>query len=511
MPLRQALRLSSGIRPAALVLGVVLATGLAGGIPVALAQEEEGGLRLRLTLSPSVVWRDNPDLVADPGPAEAALRAGIDLGFSSVTRTQALRFSASGAFDTDEEVGRDGISDPLLRLSYALTGANARFDAFATYRESDLDDRNFSLDLDGDGIDDDDPVITFSGGFREDLRYGFGFETGLEAPFGFRIDASRRERSYADTTDPELTDSEETEVSALVRFRIDPRITLRITASQTVFEDQDADETRRTTTKAGVGGSFALSPVLTLEADITQDRVETERLSGDSLREGTGFDFALVRDMPNGTLSAEVSRDIDQNGNRDDLRVTREMTLANDAALSFAVGLGRSEDLDFRALAQLSYDQPLKNGRIGARLSQEVRSTDDDEAIVDTRFSANWSRELTPTTALALNVGLTNLEALDPAGQDRRRTSVGLDLVRQLSPRDSLRAGFDISELEISGPGGSSSEERVDIDMSYSRLLVEDWSLVASYAYSARTDTGAAGRYGNTVSLGLQKTFDIRP
>jgi hypothetical protein len=215
--------------------------------------------------------------------------------------------------------------------------------------------------------------------------------------------------------------------------------------------------------------------------------------------------------MPNGTLSAEVSRDIDQNGNRDDIRVTRAMTLANDAALSFAVGLGRSEDLDFRALAQLSYDQELKNGRIGAQLSQEVRSTDDDDAVVDTRFSANWSRELTPTTALALDLRLTDLEALDPAGQDRRRTSIGLDLVRQLSPRDSLRAGFDVSELEISGPGGSSSEERVDIDMSYRRLLVEDWSLVASYAYSARTDTGAAGRYGNTVSLGLQKTFDIRP
>lgn len=507
MPLRQALRL----RPAALVLGSTLVAGLAGGIPVALAQEGEGGLRLRLTLSPAVIWRDNPDLVADPGPAEVALRTGIDLGFSSVTRTQSLRLSASGAFDTGEDAGRDGIVDPLLRLTYALTGANARLDAFATYRQSDLDDRNFSLDLDGNGIDDDDPVITFSGGFREDLRYGFGLETGLEAPFGVRIDASRRERSYSQTTDPELTDSEETQVSALARFRIDPQITLRVTASQTVFEDQDADETRRTTTKAGIGGSFALSPVLTLEADISQDRVETERLSGDSLREGTGFDLALVRQMPNGTLSAEVSRDIDQNGNRDDIRVTRALTLANDAALSFAVGLGRSEDLDFRALAQVSYDQPLKNGRIGARLSQEVRSTDADEVVVDTRFSANWSRDLTPTTALALDLRLTDLEALDPAGQDRRRTSIGLDVVQQLSPRDSLRAGFDISELEISGPGGDSSEERIDLDMSYRRLLVQDWSLVASYAYSARTDTGAAGRYGNTVSLGLQKTFDIRP
>lgn len=483
------------------------AAGTAGGPTTGT-----GGLTLRLTFTPAITWRDNPDFVANPaGGAETTLGTGFALGFLSQTRTQKLSFSASGFYDTDTDVGRDGLVDPQLRFNYSLDGANARVTAFASYRQLDLDDSRFTLDIDGDGIDDQDPVITASGGFREEASYGIGLQTGLRSPFGLAFDLTRRDRNFADTIDPTLFDFTETTAALQASFRINPSATVRLTSSRKLYEAEDTVATERTTTKTGVGASLLFSPVLRLDADLTQDRVETETTGGTTVREGTGLDLALTRTMPNGTLSGQFVSSVDQNGRRETLIARRSLTLPDAGALTLGFGAARAGS-ETRPLVELAYARGLKNGQIAISFDRTLRSSSTSStATVDSTLNASWTRDLGPVTVLSVDLTWADADALPAGAQDRTRTQVGVGVNHALSPVDSLSANVLFGTVEFSGTGTTTTEERFDLGLDYRRTLPRNWALVASYDYRARTGDAIAGRFSNTVSLGLQKVIDLKP
>ena len=124
--------------------------------------------------------------------------------------------------------GANTFDDRSARLGYQRQGLNTALSFGANYSLSSVEardpfDRNRFL-LDEDLPEDEEPVfeedpldetdLSQDRGDREEIGAQFRFETGLNDPLGVVLTGSYRERSFTDTTDPDLFDSETFTLSA---------------------------------------------------------------------------------------------------------------------------------------------------------------------------------------------------------------------------------------------------------------------------------------------------------
>jgi hypothetical protein len=135
------------------------------------------------------------------------------------------------------------------------------------------------------------------------------------------------------------------------------------------------------------------------------------------------------------------------------------------------LGVTRPEGGDWAPVGDLSWSHNLPDGRITARLSRSVSTTNDDEEA------------------------LTTLVAL---GYDHRINAVS-DL------------GFKLSYAAIDQTGTDPSVSRASLSATYSRALTADWNMSFGLAYQLRDQAGAGQASSETVFLGLSRRFDWRP
>lgn len=498
-------------RPAVAAAGV-LAVGF---VSIASAQQDRGagGKTLLVSVGQSLRYSDNIDLVSDPDDSVLLARTDLGVAFSSVTRTQSFRLSFGGAF----EAGTDGstdLSDPYVRASYAIEGANSRLNASATYTRIEIDDafRQGVVVLPGD---DDEPIsetARIEEGVRTDRNYTLGFETGLRAPVGFQLNLSSRTRRYSDTTSTNLFDSDTRRADALVLFRIDPQVTARVTASYSRYEAEDTDQTDRRETAYGVGVAMNVTPTLTLDASLRQQEIRTLRTSGDRETDGLAYGLDVNRSLRNGLIAVNFLSEPTLNNRRNTLRATRSMALRNDGALSYGVGVTHTEGLGTEPLFTLAYSVPLKRGGVSFGFSQEARTDEeDDEAVILTRVTANYDFALTNTLNWSLGASASDVNAREDTGEDRRSISLRTNLNGQISDISSWSAGLSLSDIDITDLAGNDSERRYGIQLAYRRVLAQDWDMVARYDYTKIDDSGTSDRSSNAISIGLEKTFAFRP
>lgn len=503
----------------------LLAAGIAGGLAtVAASQEGLGGKTLRLTLGQSLQYSDNIDLVANPDN-DGVLRSSTRLGlsYSDVTRTQSFRFNTGGAYEIDSD-GESGLNDPFATLSYALTGANSRLNFSADYRETDLDDVFASQALipvtDGDGDADPVPdagtpvndVAQIENGDRINTSYGIGFETGLQSTVGLQLNFLERARRFSGVVDPDLFETRDRRADLRLTFRIDPQITARFTASGRRFTAEDTDGIDRTETSAGVGVTFNLTPVTTLDLSLGYSRTEVERNTGDTIADGITYGGTLSRVLPNGTIGVDFSSTETTNGRRNTLRANRAMTLPRDATLSYGIGVSKTDGFSSEPLFTLAYAKPLKRGRFGLAFSQEARTDEEeDDAVILTQLSANYALALSPTVNWLVSAGLNDVSAKSDTGEDRRRINLSSNLNGQINDVSSWSAGITFSETDTSSALDDEEQRRYGVQLAYRRALAREWDMVARYQHTSIVDSDAEDRRSNAVSLGLEKTFSFRP
>ena len=490
---------------------VVLAVGL---VSIASAQSEGrlGGKTVAITLGQSLRYSDNLDL--DPPPTDSVLQSVTSLGVAvnSITRTQSFQLGFGGAFEADTD-GDTDFADPYLRMSYALEGANSRLSASANYTRFDIDDAfTQSTPI---STDPDDPVsgtARIEDGIRTDRGYSLGFETGLRSPLGFRLDLASRSRRYSDTTNAGLYDTDTRSADALVRFRIDPAVTARATASWRHYEAEDSDQTDRRETSYGVGLAVALSPTLSLDASLRQQNIETRRLSGTRETDGLAYGLDLTRSLRNGLVAVSFDSQPTLNDRRHTLRATRSMSLRRDGTLSYGIGLTKTEGLSTDPLFSLAYVQPLKRSNLSIDFSQEARTDEeDDAAVILTRLGASYNMELTETLTWSLGASLSDVDARQATGEDRRRLDLRSTVSGQLTATSTWSAGLSLSDTESSDAAGSDNERRFGIQLAYRHALAQDWDMVARYEHTRITETTTPDRRSNAISIGLEKSFAFRP
>ncbi len=496
----------------------VLAAGVAvvGLVSVAAAQDGLGGKTLRVTVGQTLKYSDNIDLVANPTGDILRASSSVGLAYSDITRTQTFRFSTGGSYDVDSD-GQTDLSDPYVQLFYGLEGANSRLNLSADYIRTNLDDAFSTVVLTPPGgtpgIDPVTGIALIEGGVRTNTDYAFGLETGLQSNIGFRLDLSERSRRYSQTLNPDLYATKDRRIGVLTTFRIDPQITARLTADARDYTSEDLDQTQRTETSVGAGVLFNVAPDMTLDLSLSQERIDVERLSGNTFTEGLGYAASLDRTLRNGTIGIDFTSDPTVNGRRSTLRANRAMSLPREGTLSYGIGVTKTDGLSAEPLFSLAYAQPLKLGRFGVELSQEARTDEeDDTSVIVTRLSANYAAPLTPTLNWSVNAGVDNVSTQGSVvGEDRRRINLRSDLSGQINDISSWSAGLTFSDTRTTSPGVSEQQRRYGLQMAYRREVAKDWDMVARYQHTTVLDTTAADRRSNAISLGLEKTFEFRP
>jgi hypothetical protein len=428
--------------------------------------QEQGGALATFGLSFGGEYKSN-----DPGEGESSFTTGLSFGLSSATRTQSFGLSADGQFVFDE----DGFEfeNPGLDLDYARANRSTAFDIGLSYSIRDVEGEFEVIDpvteVVTDLIDDD--------GTLESIRLNAGLETGRDAPFGTETRFSYTERSYTDTSDPDLDDLESWQIGTTLRFDVDPRISLRTSASYRETQEDDAAQTESRTTRFGIGGTFLIDPLWTASLDLGYSRFETEEddIFGNRVlteEDGVGASLSVTRQFRDGTLALALAREVSDIGAEDSLRVFRNRVLANGGELAWSLGAVSFPNGDTAPIASASYAMPTPRGSFSVSLDQATAVNSDDDSVVSTSVALDYNETINASSGWSLNGSLANVEVVGDEDGGQTRAQMGI---------------------------------------SYNHALTRDWDLSAALSHRITYEDGEEDDSASTLSLSLERSFSFRP
>lgn len=423
--------------------------------PLALAaQDGPGGASAELSFTERLLWEDG----------ETSLRSDLGLAYSSQTRSQRFSFDGFASLDKLRSDGEAAdVVDPRVSLTYGLENRNTALDFALRYRSTDVS----SLVLD-EGLD--VPALVLDDGTRTNLSARLGLELGREAPFGASLSLGYASTEYTDTTSALLLDSQTLDGTLRLRFDIDQRISSHITLTASDLDRDGGTDVRRET--LSFGATMAVNQALDAEIDIGTTRVTQDGAIPRQVDEGMFYSLGLTRTLTNGTLAGTLVSDLNENGRRTTLQVTRAMDLPN-GALRFGAGLSQNDttNSDVRPLVNLAYTRDLPRGRI------------------DIDFSQNFGS--------------------DSVGNETLNSALQLRLQQDLTARDRLSARVGLRRADRSG--GALDTRSVDFGVDYARDLTSDWAFVSGYTHTRRTDSGGGEEIDDTFFVGLRTSLAWRP
>jgi hypothetical protein len=390
----------------------IAATGILLALGTGIAAAQTGSGRL-LTFGTTLGAVADDNLGLDRESAGNTLRANARFDLALLLATPLQQLSLSGdvgarAVDRPDGVGEgdvlDGLADPSLQFAYTRAVPQASLDVTGFARQANIAflepfDRGLDDPLILDDLDDLDARR------RSGTRLSYGLDATLAlrrtSPFGITLSAGTNAQRYSDVTDAELTD--EDRVRAGVGFRLDLTQTTRATVNLGYSGFTDAGDTdgRRDTFSLGMGVSQQRrGGTVGVDASV----VSTE--------DGTRLGFSLDRSvaLPLGTLG-------------------------------FSLGATRGDSGDIYPTASLNLVRQLPDGTLTADLSQSLRSGSDDRQRRVTAVSVGYARDLTPLSSLGVNLAYlasddTGTNATESFG------SLGVDLRRTLTEDWNLNLGL---------------------------------------------------------------------
>ena len=438
------------MKQAGLALTVTALAGLATGP----GRAQDGGLTVTAGFGQFLRWNDDSD---------ARLSTDLSFGVTSATRNQTLDLGATGRLDLTEE----GLSadDYGLELSYGRRSANAALSAEATLQQTDISSAFFVVNDDFTAID-----LVSDTGTRTDLSAALSLQTGLDSPVGFGLDLNTRQTRYDGTSDPDLFDVDRYDIQASASFEIDPRITLEAGLGYSETET-NGNGTDRETRSVSAGAALAVSPRLTVGADVVWDEILLRDTGGETRQDGIGATVQAEWVLPAGSLSATLSNRVEANGRRTRAEITRAFELPT-GALSLTFGLA-----------------------------------DDKESDLSTLFGATYSQDLTPT--LAFGASVDQEIVLDADADDIRRTRAAASVSYQATPTARLSAGLDYFDVTALGDGEDS--QRLSATASIDRALTEDWNLTGGVSLVRTASDTDGTEQTRDIFLGLTRDVTWRP
>jgi hypothetical protein len=442
----------------------IAAGAASGAVLVAMGvQAQDQGTLVTLGLSFGGQYSAN-----DPAADDYSLSTRLSFDLRSSTRQgQSFGLSADGRLVLDED--GFGFDRPGLSGDYAFTNRSTALRFGASFREQDVDGETPVLDPDTlsvvDFIEDD--------GTRQTLGLTASLQTGLDARFGTDTRLSYNARRFTGTSDPGLTDLDTWQASTALRFEIDPRFTLRGSASYRQSEEEDAANTERRTTRVGIGADLALDRLWSATVDLSYSRIETERdIIGTTRTEGGGFALGIDRAFRTGTLGVSLARQITETGPEDSLRLRRELDLANGGSLAWSLGVVSFDNGETSPIGSIAYSAPTPRGNFSVNLQQSTAVNSDDLSTVRTILGITYGEEITATSGWSLNGSLASVDVVGSSADDQLRAEIGLG---------------------------------------YNHALTDDWDLSTRLRHRVTYEGGDRDTSASILSFSLERSFSFRP
>jgi hypothetical protein len=411
---------------------------------------------------------------------ESELRTGFDLGLSTATRTQLLRFSGNFGLTVPlDDLDTTDFDDPRYELEYLRDNGQSRISANAFFETTDVDGTAVVFDPGADLGDFDEIDLIEDEGTRERRQLSLGLEWGLQDPVGGTLFYNLDEIDYRDTSDPDLVDSRSTEISGSLRADADRTLRFVLDASRRLTEEDSTafnPETKTERLRAGLGLAWQMTPVLGLDGRLGWSEItETQTIGGIDFvdeEEGSELALAFTLDRPNGTWALGYDRALTSVGTQDTLQLTRQVGLPRGAVVTASLGMHHMPSGETYAIGAFDYGRDTRRGRINLSARRDAEVNSDNLEVLRNQIRASYSEDLPDGARWTVSASFFQSDYTDPAEADVATSQLSLNYARPLTADWELSSGIRLSETH---------EEGTDTDRS------------------------------TTVFIGLERQFRLRP
>lgn len=428
-------------------------------------------------------------LIAD----ERNTRLGSDvaLNVTSQSRNTRLSFLLGGGVDLRFDTTDITFERPTTRLEYVWDNGDTELSTLVRFRRAPvfglvptdtagtgpgvitLVDSNGNLQTQNDF---DDVDLVRDDGEREDLRYGVALEMFKQSSVGAGFEYAYNGRRFFDTADPDVFDTDNTDVRGFIRFTFNPRADARITYEMLDYEAFGAGETQRETTRLGADLTWRLTPILRFNLGVGNAEVDTEvnDTAGGrvrTLQDGSEFDFTVAYDRPNGRYTFSTSRGITSTGALDEYSFGRLITFKN-GQLSANIGISEFESGESTPTYSVAYSRDTRRGSFDISARQSAGLSADNDDVTFTSLSASYTESISQSASLTFAATYSASDLVD----------------------------FDTGDTD-----------RSEFGVTYRQDLTREWDFAAGFSYSASNETGADSTDNNTLFFNLERSFAVRP
>ena len=423
--------------------------------------QDQGGVTSQVVVSPTVEYTDNPGFSGRADDSNYRFQTDVDAVYSTETKGSVLALSLGGRVSAGLNDGDVEFENARLGFDYGVENRSTALSTRYRFRESNVS---------ASELDEDLAEVFVGTGKRQSTDFSASYEGGRDAPVGTSLSYRLQATSFADTSDPDLFDTDLSTVRAEVILRPSARYDVSLGLNLTDYEAEDSVSTERESFGYRLGFNGDLTPTLNLGVGIAYDESDTTTTAGDESFDGFGYDVELTSEQPTSLWTASVNSRIGNTGRRTTLSFGQ--TLARPVTtLSWSLGGTWSDGSDsFSPVANVAYQQDVSTGSVRVNLEQSVQTSTDSNDAVNSRLSASYLASLDDLSSIQFGVSWNDTNDLEDDANDRTSTS---------------------------------------LSVTYRRSLTSDWDAIAGYRYSESQDSDTT-EDENVLSFGVTRVFDFR-
>lgn len=435
-----------------------------GGSPL------DGGPVLTFGISALGSATDNYSLRPIDGDHVNSFAPGVSFSYVDRRPNDVLSLALDGI-----EIGQSR-NRSRARIDYDREGLNSAFSFGTEYSSAPVNADSFDTSpfFDSEPLQEADLVQ--DQGDRQQLSARFYLQARRNDPIGFTLEGRYRDQRYLGTTDPNLFDTEDFDLTGAIRFTFSPVTEGRMVLRYEGYTSENEAQTQRQTSSATLGLTQAFSSIDNLDISLGFQNIETAETllgtrSSDHENSIVGH-LKLSRELPRGTVGTSLELNGSVNGDTATWLVDRELRLPRG---HFDISLGATRDVagTVHPVGRVSFLQKMLRSTLRASLSQQVSSSLRSNELLTTEASLGYKYEINSRSDLDFSV---NYAALDQAG------------------------GPTVNDVT-----------RTDLRATYSHALTRDWQLTSGYEHRLRKESDLSDATSNRFFIKLQRDFILRP
>ena len=418
-----------------------------------------------------------------PGGEEDSKFATTRLAFGLKTSSpiESLSFNVSSDFrfmnGPDDPGTEFDVDNSALNLLYRRDTGGSALTFGTRYRHSDVDSTipfdSFIDPITGQIVLPADLDNLNGEGTRKSLRFDGSLDLFKDAPIGLILNARHDLITYDDTTDPDLTRTERLTLGATVRLTFSPVLEGNINLDQYTFDSEDTDMTENFNNSTSFGLIYDTSQTTQYRGSIGYSVAEREEGIGIARmtrrKEGVVGSFGAIYEVPNGTISPELSTIINTNGRRNTFDVGRVYELPN-ATLSGSLGATRGEANETNVIGSLRFSQMVPSGDINTQFRRYVANDSEDDERLYTAFTVGYNYDINTVSRIRFNAGFTTSN--------------------------------NVFKTDLNS--------RLRFDVTYFYNMTKDWNINTGYIFRQDDDETSQTADSHSLFFGIGRRFDLQ-